>query len=600
MVRILVIGGYGVFGGRLTERLAAESSAEILVAGRSLEKAVAHCRRKGGKPVRIDREGDIFNEIALLEPTIVIDAAGPFQAYGKDRYRIAEAAIAAKAHYLDLADDGAFVAGIGTLDDSAKAAGVAVIAGASSVPAISAAALDELVQGLAAVSLAGSAILPGNRVPRGLSVLRAIVGQAGRSLRVWRGGNWTDTTAWGDLRHFTLEAPGIAPLKGRLASTIGAPDLILFPERYGARSALFHAGLELKALHLGLWLLALPVRLGLVRSLGPLAGWLGRMAGWVARLGSDRGGMVAYAVGRDGAGRAVDRRWTLIAETGDGPQVPPTPALLLALKLMNGSGLTVGARPAAGLLTLGEIEAGLSPFRIRLGRSEKPAAPLLERVLPKGFATLPQSWRRLAEIHDIDCFEGVASVERGGGLSARLIGALFGFPPAAPAVAVSVTKQKTTSGEKWTRRFGAKSFVSHLSRKPDEEPGVLRERFGPFSFLLRLFAEDGRVAWPVESGRFLGIPLPRALMPRSEAFEYEGADGEFRFDVKISMPFAGLIVRYLGWLEPAFPPHGLSRTGSPAAAPSSMHLPAAQSDQPAPVAPEAASTISGRVGISGT
>jgi saccharopine dehydrogenase-like NADP-dependent oxidoreductase len=272
--RILVIGGYGVFGGRLTERLVAESSAEILVAGRSL-KAVAHCRRKGGKPVRIDREGDIFDEIALLEPTIVIDAAGPFQAYGKNPYQIAEAAIAAKAHYLDLADDGAFVAGIGTLDDSAKAAGVAVISGASSVPAISAAALDELVQGLAAVSLAGSAILPGNRVPRGLSVLRAIAGQAGRSLRVWRGGNWTDTTAWGDVRRFTLEAPGIAPLEGRLASTIGAPDLILFPERYDARSALFHAGLELKTLHLGLWLLALPVRLGLVHSLGPLAGWLG-------------------------------------------------------------------------------------------------------------------------------------------------------------------------------------------------------------------------------------------------------------------------------------------------------------------------------------
>jgi hypothetical protein len=328
LARILVIGGYGVFGGRLAERLAAGTNAEILVAGRSLEQAAAHCLRKGGKPVRIDREGDIFNEIALLEPTIVIDAAGPFQAYGKNPYRIVEAAIAAKAHYIDLADDGAFVAGIGTLDDSAKAAGVAVISGASSVPAISAAALDELTHGLSAVSLTGSAILPGNRIPRGLSVLRAIVGQAGRPLLVWRGGKWTDTTAWGDLRRFSLDAHGATPVEGRLASAIGAPDLILFPERYGARSALFHAGLELKTLHLGLWLLALPVRLGLVPSLGPLAGWLGRMAGWLARFGSDRGGMVAYAVGRDSAGRAMDRRWTLVAETGDGPQVPPTPALL--------------------------------------------------------------------------------------------------------------------------------------------------------------------------------------------------------------------------------------------------------------------------------
>jgi hypothetical protein len=265
---------------------------------------------------------------------------------------------------------------------------------------------------------------------------------------------------------------------------------------------------------------------------------------------------------------------------------------------MSGAGLAAGARPAVGLLTLSEIEAGLSSFRIRFGRSEKPAAPLLERVLPEDFATRPQSWRRLAEIHDVDHFEGVASVERGSGLSARLIGALFGFPSAAPAVSVSVIKEKTTSGEKWTRCFGAKSFVSHLSRKPDDEPGALRERFGPFTFMLRLGVEDGRVAWPVDGARFLGLPLPRALMPRSETFEYEGADGGFCFDVEISMPLAGLVVRYRGWLEPVSP-HGLSLTGSPSAAPSSMHSPAAQSVQPAPVAPEAASTISGRAGSLG-
>ena len=72
-----------------------------------------------------------------------------------DPYRVARAAIAAGAHYIDLADDGAFVAGIGALDEEARAAGVAVISGASSVPAISAAALDELVPGLATVAVVG-------------------------------------------------------------------------------------------------------------------------------------------------------------------------------------------------------------------------------------------------------------------------------------------------------------------------------------------------------------------------------------------------------------------------------------------------------------
>ena len=120
MAKILILGGYGVFGAKLARRLAAQSEAEILIAGRSLAKAEALCRTFGGTPILLDRDGDIFGEIARLRPIIVVDAAGPFQAYGDDPYRVAKAAIAAGAHYLDLADDAAFVAGITALDEDAK------------------------------------------------------------------------------------------------------------------------------------------------------------------------------------------------------------------------------------------------------------------------------------------------------------------------------------------------------------------------------------------------------------------------------------------------------------------------------------------------
>jgi hypothetical protein len=566
LAKVLILGGYGVFGGRLARRLAGQSDAEILVAGRSFAKAEAFCRSFGGTPVLLDRDGDIFGEIARLKPSMVIDAAGPFQAYGHDPYRVAKAAIAAGAHYLDLADDAAFVAGISALDETAKRAGVAVISGASSVPAISAAALDELVPGLASVAVVGAAILPGNRAPRGLSVVQAIVGQAGRPLRVWRGGAWDKQHAWGDIEHFTLNADGAVPLDDRLASFIGAPDLILFPQRYSARSALFRAGLELKIMHLGLWLLALPVRIKLVRSIVALAGPLKWTADRLEGFGSDRGGMVAYAIGRDSGGRAVERRWTLIAEAGDGPQIPPTPALLLALRLLKRKPVATGARPCVGVLKLDEIEAGLASFKIRFGRSERPAPPLLERVMGEEFAGLPAAWRRLADVHDIERFAGEGSVERGTGPMARFVAGLFGFPPATRSIAVGVTKEKTVPGEKWTRRFGSKSFVSHLSRKAEDGPGVLRERFGPFTFILKLTARNGRVDWPVECWRLLGIPMPRALRPQSETFEEVGKDGRFRFHVSISLPFVGLLVRYRGWLEPVSS-QGESSTGAPATAP---------------------------------
>lgn len=302
--RILVLGGYGVFGGKLARRLVKDTQAEIIVAGRSLASAERHCRSFGGTPLQLDRDGDLAAAFARASPTIFIDAAGPFQAYGDDPYRVARAAIAAGAHYLDLADDAAFVAGIEALDAAARAAGVVAISGASSVPAISSAALNELTRDMPQIAVVGSVILPGNRAPRGLSVVRAIVAQAGQRLRCWRGGVWRQERGWGDLRLATLALDGVAPLRNRLASCIGAPDLRLFPARYNARSVEFRAGLDLKLMHVGLWLLAWPVRLGLARSLLPLATPLKWMADRLEHFGSDRGGMMTYAIGRDAAGRS--------------------------------------------------------------------------------------------------------------------------------------------------------------------------------------------------------------------------------------------------------------------------------------------------------
>jgi hypothetical protein len=53
-------------------------------------------------------------------------------------------------------------------------------------------------------------------------------------------------------------------------------------------------------------------------------------------------------------------------------------------------------------------------------------------------------------------------------------------------------------------------------------------------------------------GRFLGIRLPRALLPRSDACE-SVENGMFRFDVRLSPPLIGLLAHYRGWLKPDEP-----------------------------------------------
>jgi hypothetical protein len=228
----------------------------------------------------------------------------------------------------------------------------------------------------------------------------------------------------------------------------------------------FLAGLELKLMHLGLKALAWPVRLGLVSSLLPLSRTLKWVADRLERFGSDRGGMLVRAIGHLPDGNTVERRWTLVAEEGDGPEVPPTPAFLICRRLLDGMvtrsaheqediatsaptrdrqapsacdaasgsrkavGLPEGAYPAVGILSLREVEAGLAPFAIRFGREEHPAVPMLEQVLGKEARTMPAAWRRLADIHDRDHFAGEASVTRGEGLLSRLVGFALGFPAA--------------------------------------------------------------------------------------------------------------------------------------------------------------------------
>ncbi|MEM9027630.1 MAG: DUF4166 domain-containing protein [Pseudomonadota bacterium] len=549
--RILVIGGYGVFGGLLSRRLAAHPDFDVMVGGRTLAKAEAHCRAYGGRPVVCDTSGDIAETIAALQPFVVIDAAGPFQNYGNDPYRVARAAISANAHYLDLADDPGFVVGIGDLDRQAREAGVTVLSGCSSVPAISSAAVDAMAHDIVDLDTIESLISPGNRAPRGNSVIAAILAQVGRPLRVWRGGAWTEDVGWGRLERRAITTPDGRSLGRRWVSPIGAPDLLLFPQHYQARTVRFLAGLELSVMHVGLWASGWLVRFGVLRSLVPLSRTFRRMADWLYRFGSDRGGMCVTVVGRDAAGRWLSRTWTLVAEAGDGPQIPATPAYLLVHRLCDGA-VPTGARACIGELALSDIETGLAPFAITTGKNECHIKPLFRTVLGDDFDALPAPLRRLHDVGGTAAFTGRSEVVRGRSFVARSLGWVFGFPPTASDVPVHVMMERIGDQERWTRTFGKASFRSTFVRPAQAKPGDVIERFGCFAFQLKLSVADGRMNFPVERARVFGlIPLPKWLTPVSETSEHVGDDGRAWFDVAVSLPGVGPLVSYRGWLQPA-------------------------------------------------
>ncbi|MDU8945098.1 DUF4166 domain-containing protein [Ovoidimarina sediminis] len=541
-MKILVLGGYGVFGGRAARFLAAAGH-DVIVAGRSPEKAAARAAEIGGSPLALDGRdaGALDAALRAQAPDILIDAAGPFQGYGDHPYATVEAALRHKAHYLDLSDDAGFTAGITAHDEAARAASRTVLSGLSSVPALSAAAARWGAGGLSEITLISSAILPGNRAPRGLSVVAAILAQAGRPLREWRGGAWVETPAWCRSQTVDLGA-GIR----RPAAPIGAPDLALFPGLFAARSVRFRAGLELGILHYGVQAVAWATRLGLLRYPERHARLFTRLAALFEPFGTDRGGMLVAVSGRDAAGRPLTRTWTLIAEEGDGPNIPAIPAEIAVTRIARGD-VAPGARPATEAFDLDMAEAALSRFAITCRRAEEASPRLIEAALAEDWAALPPEIRRIHDIWDRERFEGRATVTRGTSFPARLLARLMGFPPALNDTPVSVTMERKGAAEIWTRRFGCHSFQSTLS---PETPGVIRERFGPLTALTRLTATPKGLAITIERMEFLGIPLPAALNPVSDVTETVES-GRFTFDIRLALPWGAPLVHYKGWLAPA-------------------------------------------------
>ncbi|MGL4322277.1 MAG: DUF4166 domain-containing protein, partial [Paracoccaceae bacterium] len=446
---------------------------------------------------------------------------------------------AAGAHYLDLSDDAGFTSGISALDAEAKAAGVVVLSGVSSVPALSSAAVVQLAKGLTDIHSIDSVILPGNRAPRGLSVIRAILAQAGRPLTMWREGA-VQMKGWSQARRIALTLPG-QKLRSRPASLIGAPDLMLFPAHFRVRNVTFRAGLELGVIHHGLTLLSLPVRWGLLHSIEGLA----RVLQWAANLlkpfGTDQGGMRVQVAGMGPDGPIV-RDWTLIAGAGDGPHIPAIPVRVMLARL---GGTVPGARACLGEFPLAEAEAVMAGYQIVTGMAETPA-PFLFPQAVAGFADLPAPVQDLHSVMTQRRWQGRSRVTRGGGLLARVVAAVMRFPPEAEDVPLTVTMDRRGEAEVWTRDFAGRRFRSTLRLHERQ----MTERFGLLTFAIDLHVQDGALHYPVTKGWCCGIPLPRWSLPRSDTVE--GSDGpRTTFDVSLSLPVIGPVVRYQGWLEPA-------------------------------------------------
>jgi hypothetical protein len=323
--------------------------------------------RRGSNGLRLDVHSTDFEaRLRAAGPSIVIHCVGPFQ--GQD-YRVANAALAAGAHYVDLSDGRDFVVGFADqMDRMARAARRIAVSGASTLPALSSAVVDFLAPRLRELTEISISIAPGQRAPRGEATVAAVLSYAGRRFKWLKDGIWRDAWGWHELKRLRF-----AELGTRWAAACDVPDLELFPARYPrVRTVEFRAALEVSLQHFGLWAVAALRRMSLPIPMEKWAKPLNGIAAWMDGLGSDRGGMLVSVGGISHDGSRARIEWHLTAQANHGPEIPCMAAILLARKLARGEIAGSGAFPCMGFLKLADFEPEFARWKIVTTTTERP------------------------------------------------------------------------------------------------------------------------------------------------------------------------------------------------------------------------------------
>ena len=109
-----------------------------------------------------------------------------------------------------------------------------------------------------------------------------------------------------------------------------------------------------------------------------------------------------------------------------------------------------------------------------------------------------------------------------------------------------VSVNRSGSGELLERWYAGRRFAT-LQRAAG---GLLVEDFGPFCLSFRLIGGADGIRFHQTGVRLWGLALPGWMAPRVEASERAAGDAH-HFDVHLTLPGLGTIIRYSGRLRPA-------------------------------------------------
>jgi len=376
MRSVLILGGYGTFGHRISISLA-KADIPIIIAGRSLQAAnkLKESIKQQYSPAKIttavlDINDDFDPHLERLQPFIVIHTCGPFQ---RRDYSIAKACIQNKVHYIDLADGRDFVTQFSQLNAQAEQAGVHAITGASTVPGLSSAVIEHFRSSFSNIDRLRYGITPGQKAPRGLATTQSILSYLGKPI-ITQAKTTRPRYGWQQLYRQAYPVIG-----KRWMASCDIPDLDLFPSYYDIKQIEFSAGMESTCMHLAIWLCSWLPRMQINIPFARYAKTLLKASRWLDLFGSNHGGMHMTLTGNNHQGRTHTINWFILGFNGDGPQIPCVPAIVLTKKILAGNLPHPGAQACLGLITLKEYLAELESFHVQTvtdpGESKTAAEP---------------------------------------------------------------------------------------------------------------------------------------------------------------------------------------------------------------------------------
>ncbi len=190
MRRVVVLGGYGFFGGTIVERLRAMDISPLIGSRRRNAELVLDVEDRESL-CRSLRPGDV-----------VVDAVGPFQARSTT---LVEAAVEIGFDVVDIADSLAYVEAVHQLSDRIDQAGIRIFTACSSISAITAAMVR--ISGIDNPVRITGLLVPAARYTAVAATAASLMYSVGRPIRLFEAGEVVTRCGWRKSRSFALPPP---------------------------------------------------------------------------------------------------------------------------------------------------------------------------------------------------------------------------------------------------------------------------------------------------------------------------------------------------------------------------------------------------------